>query len=151
MKYIAKSALVLVLACAATPSFAQSIFASELVVGGVAIGQRECEVKQLLGTPRSRTDSGEGFTLAYAGLKVEIGAGRYGVYEVVSTNEKYCTPSKLCPGMSVAEARRLYGEPVATKREEGGFLEYYPEGGTCWLQLSASTGIVKSLRVACQP
>jgi hypothetical protein len=104
-----------------------------------------------LGAPLSRTDSGEGFTLTYAGLQVVVGAGDFGVYEVVSTNAKYCTPSKLCPGMSEAQVQHLYGKPVLAQRETGRFLEYQPTGSNCWLQVSAPKGIVKSLRIACQP
>jgi hypothetical protein len=151
MKHGLFSALALVLASAAFPVLGQSISTSELVIGGVSIGQHERKVKRRLGEPRFRTDSGEGFTLAYAGLKVEVGVGDHGVYEVVSTNSKYCTPSKLCPGMSESHARRLYGEPVMAERETGSFLEYYPPGSTCWLQISAPKGIVKALRIACQP
>jgi len=151
MKRGLPAAIALSLACGAAPVFGRSISESELVIGGISIGEHERNVKQRLGAPRSRTDSGEGFRLAYAGLKVEVGAGDYGVYEIVSTNAKYCTPSKLCPGMSEAHARRLYGEPVMAERETGSFLEYYPSGSTCWLQISAPKGIVKTLRVACQP
>lgn len=151
MKHSLSSALTLILACAAVPVSGQSILVSDLVIGGISIGQHEREVKLRLGAPQSRTDSGEGFTLAYAGLKVEVGVRDYGVLEVVSTNAKYCTPSKLCPGMSEAHVRRLYGEPVMAERETGSFLEYYPAGSTCWLQVSAPMGIVKTLRIACQP
>ncbi len=151
MKNLVTSALALIVACTAVSAFGQSISASEFVIGGIAIGQHERAVMQRLGAPLSRTDSGEGFTLTYAGLHVEVGAGDYGVYEVVSTNSKYCTPSKLCPGMSEAQVQHLYGRPVMAERETGRFLEYYAPGSTCWLQVSAPKGIVKSLRVACQP
>ena len=106
---------------------------------------------QRLGAPLFRTDSGEGYTLSYTGLHVEVGAGDLGVNEVVSIDAKYCTPSKLCPGMSEAQVLHLYGKPVRAERETGKFLEYYATGSTCWLQISAPEGFVKSLRVACQP
>ena len=151
MNNAVSSALALVVACTAVPVFGQSISASELVLGGIAMGQHERTVMQRLGAPLSRTDSDEGFTLAYAGLHVDVGAGDFGVHEVVSTNAKYCTPSMLCPGMSEAQVQHLYGKPVLVQRATGRFLEYQPPGSTCWLQISAPKGIVKSLRVACQP
>ena len=151
MNNVVSSALSLVVACTVAPAFGRSISASELVIGGIAIGQHERTVIQRLGAPLSRTDSDEGSTLTYAGLQVEVGAGDFGVYGVLSTNAKYCTPSKLCPGMSEAQVQRLYGKPVMAERETGRFLEYQPTGSTCWLQVSAPKGIVKSLRVACLP
>ncbi len=151
MTNVVPSVLAFVAACTAVPAFGQSISASELVIGGIAIGQHERTVMQRLGAPLSRTESGEGSTLTYAGLHVEVGAGDFGVYELVSTNARYCTPSKLCPGMSEAQVQSLYGKPVMVERETGRFLEYQPTGSNCWLQVSAPNGIVKSLRVACQP
>ena len=151
MNNVVSSALALIVACTAVPALGQRISASELVIGGIEIGQHERTVMQRLGAPLSRTSSDEGFTLTYAGLHVEVGAGDFGVYDVVSTDAKYCTPSKLCPGMSEAQVRHLYGKPMLARRETGRFLEYQPTGSTCWLQVSAPKGIVKSLRVACQP
>jgi hypothetical protein len=151
MTNVVSSALALIVACTAVPAFGRSISSSELVIGGITIGQNERTVIHRLGAPMSRADSDEGSTLTYAGLQVEVGAGDFGVYGVVSTNAKYCTPSKLCPGMSEAQLQRLYGKPVIAERETGRFLEYQPTGSNCWLQVSAPKGIVKSLRVACQP
>ena len=144
-------ALALTVGCTAVPAFSQSISASELVIGGIAIGQHERAVIQHLGMPLSRTGSDEGSALTYAGLQVEVSTGDFGVYDVVSTDARYCTPSKLCPGMSEAEVQHLYGRPVMAEREAGRFLEYQPTGSACWLQISAPKGIVKSIRVACQP
>lgn len=109
MKHVMSSALTFFVACTAVPAFAQSISASELVIGGIAIGQHENAVMQRLGAPLARTDSGEGFTLTYAGLHVEVGARDFDVNEVVSIDAKYCTPLKLCPGMSEAQVLHLYG------------------------------------------
>ncbi len=151
MNNLASSLLALVVASTAVPVFGKGIAESELAIAGVAIGQHESTVIKRLGAPLSRTDSGEGVTLAYTGLRVEVGAGDFGVVEVVSTNAKYCTPSKLCSGMSEASMQRLYGKPLSGQGETGRLLEYVPTGSTCWLDVSAAKGIVRSLSIACQP
>jgi len=151
MNHVFPSAFALTLGCTAAAAFGQSVSAKELVIGGIAIGQHERAVVQRFGVPLSRRDSDEGSALIYPGLQVEVGAGDFGVYEVVSTDAKYCTPSNLCPGMSEVEVQRLYGRPVIAVRETGRFLEYQPTGSFCWLQISAPQGIVNSIRVACQP
>jgi len=109
MTNVVTSALALIMACTVVPAFGRGISPSELALGGIAIGQHERAVLHRLGAPLTRTDSGEGSTLTYAGLQVEVDAGDFGVYGVVSTDAKYCTPSKLCPGMSEAQVQHLYG------------------------------------------
>ena len=124
---------------------------TELKLGGIAIGLSEAEVRKLAGPPRERENTGEGFKLGYPGLLVYVGADGHGVYDLVSTNPKRCTPSKVCPGMAIDAVNRLYGRPEVAVRETGTFIEYYPKGISCWLQVSAPQGVVISLRIACQP
>lgn len=145
--------LLLLLSLAGVSSAAekQHIAEAELSLGGVVVGQSEKDVIKRQGAPRKRTDMGEGFLLAYPGLDVYVGAEGYGVFDVVSKSAAYCTPSKVCPGMSVSLITRIYGKPVVAVREQGTFLEYTPEDSTCWLQVSAPRGIIRSLRIACQP
>ena len=151
MKAIALPLLLLIFTGSSIGADQTQISASELTLGGVAIGQSELEVTRLHGPPQTREDTGEGFRLRYPGLDVYVGVKGYGVFDILSTNSTQCTPSKVCPGMPVAVANRAYGTPVVAKREHGTFLEYIPKGSTCWLQLSTPQGVIRSLRVACQP
>lgn len=151
MKRVAPWLVVLATSYAAHAGAEQRISARELSIGGVVMGQQERDVTRRLGQPRSRTDTGEGFKLSYTGIEIDVGVGNIGVFDVISTGTKYCTPSKLCPGMPASKARGLYGEPVIAKREAGTFLEYQPRSSTCWLQIGASEGVIRSIRIACQP
>jgi hypothetical protein len=129
----------------------QRITVAELKLGGVAIGQTEAQVVALRGSPMKRSETGEGVLFSYSGLEVLVGVGNYGVVEVQSTGEKECTPRHVCPGMSEQVAFSAYGNPIVANREAGTFLEFVPNGSTCWLQAKAEHGVIRSLRIACQP
>jgi len=147
-------AIPFILACLISVSrgaVAQNISMAELSIGGIAIGQTEQDVVKRLGTPSKRENTGEGYLLAYPGFEVYVGVGSYGVFEVVSRNPEHCTPSKVCPGMPISGANRIYGAPVVASRESGTYFEYTPEGNSCWLQVSAPKDIILSMRIACQP
>jgi hypothetical protein len=128
-----------------------SIAASELSIANVRLGDSEKTTVRKLGKPLNRTNNGEGFVLSYQELAVAHGVEPYGVYEMESTNPKYCTPKKVCPGISIEKLKRIYGEPIVAERDEGKFLEYIGNKTTCWLQISVFNDFVKSIRVACQP
>lgn len=143
------------LVCFANPMTLQastnSIAASELSIANVRLGDSEKTTVRKLGKPFNRKSNGEGFVLSYQGLAVTHAVEPYGVYEMKSTNPKYCTPKKVCPGISIEKLKRIYGEPIVAERNEGKFLEYIGDRTTCWLQISAFNDFVKSIRVACQP
>lgn len=129
----------------------QHLSRSELKIGGVVVGQPEQEIIDRLGAPRDMTSLASGVLLAYPDLDVYIGVGDRRVAEIVSRGAFNCTPGGVCPGMPVSAAGQAYGSPVVVNREQGSFLEYAPAGSKCRLQLIARRGIIKSLRVTCNP
>ncbi len=142
----------------AAPVLAGEIPASELSISGVASGASEANVLRHLGQPLKRVDAGEGIELIYPELVVTIGwleqqapGVPRRVIALHGTGPSACTPSGLCPGMPTSEAVRLYGAAKQTKRSYGTFLEYQPQGLSCWLQVSAPRATVESVGVACQP
>ena len=153
MRYIIAITMVL-----SFPASACGFPASELSLGGVEIGETETHVVELLGPPNTRVDTGEGTELRYPGLVFTVGwleQAAPGVERRVFASRaeahSACTPMGLCPGMSVAQATKLYGPTDPTVRETGTFLEYQPVGEQCWLQVHAPTDTILSLAVACQP
>ena len=142
-------ALLIAGTCFATGS--SQIVEADLKLGGIAIGSSETEMIKILGKPITRQDTGEGFKLGYAEFDVYVDAQANRVFDIVSRNPSKCTPSKVCPGMSIRELTRAYGSPVLAVREEGSFLEYVPAGSACWLQASVGHEVISSLRIACQP
>ena len=139
------------LCAAAQAAGVQQITPSELSLAGIVIGQTEAEVINLLGKPRSRSKTDEGYRLSYKGMDIYVGVGSYGVFDLTSTNPTYCTKSHICPGMPVSKLRSKFGPGIEAKRESGNFLEYTPHESTCWLQIREAEGIIQSIRIACQP
>ena len=140
------------------PASACEIQASELSLGGVAAGETEASVVELLGEPSERVDTGEGMELRYPGLVVTVGwleqaapGVKRRVYALRASGTALCTPSGLCPGMPVAHATKLYGAAAVVVRDSVALLEYQPAATHCWLQVSAQGGTITSLAVACQP
>jgi hypothetical protein len=135
-----------------------AIEASELSVGGVISGETEASVYKRLGPPLRRVETSEGIDLHYGGLIVTVawleqerpGVERR-VFGLHGTGKGVCTPKGLCPGMRTSEAIRLYGHTELVHRETGDFLEYQPEEQHCWLKISASSKLIRSISVACQP
>ena len=146
----------LILGFALTASAA--IRPADLSIGGIEVGTAEPSVIERLGKPMRRVETGEGVELHYPGLVVSVGwledpkLGRERrVFSLYGTGTKACTPQGLCPGVPVAAAGRLYGHVQPTRRETGTYLEYQPVGALCWLQVSAPSGVIRALAVACQP
>ena len=142
----------------AAPAWCCEVPSSELSIGGVVSGATEASVLRLLGEPPQRVETGEGTELQYPGLVVTVGwleqhaAGvQQRVLALRGTGPKACTPRGLCPGMPAPEVSRLYGPSEPVQRESGTFVEYQPEGISCWLQVSAPAGTVQTVAVACQP
>ncbi|WP_133502086.1 hypothetical protein [Cognatilysobacter terrigena] len=131
---------------------------SELSIGGIEIGATEASVRNLLGEPVGNRETDEGEELYYPGLVVTVGwLEQRGpkiprrVSALLGTGYKACTPSGLCPGMSIADATRLYGASKPVERENGTFLEYQPAAAQCWLQVPAKADPIYKVAVVCQP
>ena len=142
----------------AGPALAGDIPSSELSIAGVTSGATEASVIRQLGEPSERIDTGDGIELHYSGLVVTTGwleqkapGVQRRVLALLGTGSETCTPSGLCPGMPTSEVSRLYGPASPVQRESGTFLEYQPTDLACWLQVSASSALVESLAVVCQP
>lgn len=141
-----------------TPAQASDVPASELSIGGVASGATEASVIELLGEPSQRLDTGEGVDLRYPGLLITVGWFEHHddgeprrVLALFGNGPGACTPRGLCPGMPASQAGRLYGPTTPVQRGSGTFLEFQPEGVSCWLSISVPGPIVESVAVACQP
>jgi hypothetical protein len=124
---------------------------SELNLGGIEVGQTGESITRVLGEPKGRIETDEGLQFDYPGLTLYLGIGEYGVWEMESTSKDICTPSKVCPGMTLSAVKTIYGEPLVAERPHGMFFEYYSKDATCWLQLVVKKGVVNALRVECQP
>ena len=152
MRHILGTALTFLaigVASAAEPSLVSD---QELSLGGIALGDTEAAVLRKLGQPSRFTDTGDflNIRMDYPGLTVWLGEGRR-VGEVLSTSKQHCTPAGVCPGTPFAQAKAKYGPPLVANREDGTFMEYPSSQSACWLQISVSKGIVRSLRAECQP
>lgn len=152
MRHILRAAitcLVVGAASAAEPSLVED---RELSLGGVALGDTEAAVLRRLGQPHRITDTGDflNIRMDYPGMAVWLGEGRR-VGEVLSTSREHCTPAGVCPGMPVGQAKEKYGSPLVVDREDGTFMEYPGTESACWLQISVSKDIIRSVRAECQP
>ena len=152
MKAYFHFALLLVIANTASAGEPSLVKDSELSLGGVAIGDTEASVLRRLGQPVRRIDASDVLDtqLEYEGLTVWLGEG-HRVGEVLSVSKRHGTPSGVCPGMSFAQARKKYGQPLAASREDGDFMEYTSSGTSCWLQFAVDEGRIASVRAECQP
>jgi len=126
---------------------------SALRIGGVALDDLEEAVVAELGQPVARRQTGDflNVELTYPGLTVWLGEGGH-VGEILSTSPEHCTPQGACPGQPFAKVEALYGKPLVAVREDGRYMEYYPESDfPCWLQIAVESGTVRSIRSECQP
>ena len=122
----------------------------QLSLAGIPIGATQDEVINQLGQPTQVVDSLPFPQLEYPGLTVWFDENRQGVLGMLSTSDQYCTPAGVCPGMDVAEVREIYGEPQVSDREDGRFIEYYPDTCCCWLQIALENDeTVRSIEVLC--
>lgn len=153
-----KSAAIFIALCAASVAGEPAtIPKAELSLGGVALGDGESRVYEVLG-PRAPIDTGEGWDLPYEGLTVSIGwleqAGpgkERHVTSLEATGPGACTPAGVCPGSPIAVAEAAYGPPLKAVRETGTVLEFYGNDTSCWLQLGISGDEIAAIRAVCQP
>lgn len=145
-------ALLLLIANTARSGDTSQVEHRELSLGGVAIGDTEASVLRRLGQPMRRVETGDmlDMRLDYVGLTVWLGEER-SVGEILSVSGQHCTPSGICPGMSLAQMKKKYGQPLAAFREDGAFMEYPGSGASCWLQFTVDEGRIMSVRAECQP
>jgi hypothetical protein len=122
-----------------------------LTLGGITIGRSEASVIAVLGNPQRRTEEPYSFlpvTLSYPGL--EIFLDEQGVGGVLSTSKHFCTPAKICPGMTLAEVARAYGASAAYERDGRVFRDYLPEDG-CWLRIEFQADVAVAVETTCAP
>lgn len=125
---------------------ASSIAPSELTIGGFERGAQPADVNRQLGQP-TQISQGYYTRYEYPGFTAWFDADY--LVDMLSTSPEYCTPSGVCPGMTAAEVRQIYGTPTMNESEEGRFMEYYADGETCWLKIRLDGEIVRSVAAVC--
>jgi hypothetical protein len=124
---------------------------SELTLGDIALGDAKSKLIRRLGEPVRRSINPVSVELEYEGLSFSLDEQEERIWGMESRRADYCTPSGLCPEMTVAEAENIYGTATISDREDGRFLEYYNTQTACWLKIGVSDDIIKSVAIACQP
>jgi hypothetical protein len=68
-----------------------------------------------------------------------------------STSPRYCTPSGLCPGQPLDEARKRWGKGETYEGDSNGTLNYGVEEDSCFLQIEpdSSRQFILSVSFAC--
>ena len=125
--------------------------ASEVSIGGVAVGDSISQVIKKLGEPRSKVEASDYLDLHYKYPNVTVSFSEGVVAGLFTDSAEACTPKQLCPGDSLDRMRHLYGKPLVIDRETGRFYEYYSQELYCWLKVPANDKKVSSITVACQP
>jgi hypothetical protein len=121
----------------------------ELSLGGIEAGASEAEVIEILGQPdQMEQTSPFSAKFTYRGLSVSFYEDAALTIRSVSPN--YCTPSGVCPGMSVAEVERIYGAPLVSDREGSRYLEYNAIEVGCMLELELTGDEVSAIGIVCQ-
>jgi len=153
MPTIASALFALVVAASSSAAKLPTVPDSELSISGVVLDDNESLVERTLGKPKRVTDTGDflNIQMDYPGLTIWLGEGRR-VGEILSTSPEHCTPGGICPGMALSQVEALYGPPLVATREDGQFMEYFPQSNfPCWLQLAVVSGVVQAVRAKCQP
>jgi hypothetical protein len=133
----------------ATPPGAPS--PSDLSLAGLKIGDSLALVRQKLGKPESTIGApgDHDYILFYRGLRIEmIEPGQ--VLTLESTSPNYCTPSGLCPGQPLDEARKRWGQGEVYD-DDSGTLNYSVDEDSCFLQIAsdASRQRIRSVVFGC--
>lgn len=124
---------------------------AELSLAGIVLGQSETSVVRALGEPKSRTYGDSDYLpvrLTYSGITVLL--DEQGVGGLISTDKRFCTPAGVCPGISLAMAKQIYGPAWVTEMVEGSPVGYV-HGDGCWLEFSVESGMVQTIELACSP
>ena len=128
-----------------------NIPASEVSIGGVAVGDSPSQVIKKLGEPSSKVRTTDYLDLQYQYPYMTVSFSEGVVAGLFTDSTGACTSKNLCPGDSLEKMRSLYGEPLLTDRETGRFYEYYGHELYCWLKIPVNDSKVDSITVACQP
>ncbi len=139
------------LACTALPALAAPAAPprSELGLAGLKPGDPAAQVRKRLGAPTETQGSPKDhdYSLYYPGLRIDLLAPGE-VLLLESTSPRHCTPSGLCPGQPLSEARKRWGEGTAA---EDGTLQYDSDDEACWLEAEPdeSGQRIATITVAC--
>jgi len=128
-----------------------NIPASEVSIGGVAVGDSPAQVIKKLGEPSSKVRASDYLDLHYNYQNMTVSFSEGVVAGLFTDSASVCTPKSLCPGDSIDRMRSLYGEPLISDRETGRFYEYYGHELYCWFKIPVNDKKVDSIMVACQP
>jgi hypothetical protein len=134
----------------AAPSNAPS--RSELSLAGLKIDDPLDLVRKKLGKPESTVGApgDHHYILIYRGLRIEMTEPGQ-VLMLESTSPRYCTPSGLCPGQPLDEARKRWGKGETYDDDSKGTLNYSVEEDACFLQVEpdSSRQFIHSVAFAC--
>lgn len=135
---------------AAAPPGAPST--KELSLASLKIGDPLALVRKKLGKPDSTIGSpgDHDYKLIYRGLRIEmIEPGQ--VLTLESTSPSYCTPSGLCPGQPLDEARKRWGPGDIYEEDSSGTLNYSVGDDSCFFQITpdASRELIQSVAFGC--
>lgn len=136
-------------ACGAPPAAPSR---GELSLAGLKLGDSLALVRKKLGKPQSTIGApgDHDYQLIYPGLRIEmIEPGR--VLTLESTSPDYCTPSGLCPGQPLAEARRRWGDGEIYEGDDKGTWHYGVDEDSCFFQIEPdpTQQLVHSVAFAC--
>lgn len=122
---------------------------SELSLGGLKIDDSLAVVYQKLGKPPG-TPGDHDHVLSYAGLRIEMTEPGH-VLMLESTSPRYCTPSGLCPGQPMEEARKRWGEGEIYDEDSGNVDYGNIDDSSCFLEIKPdpSRKLIRSVALAC--
>ena len=125
---------------------------SELSLAGLKIDDSLALVRKQLGKPESTVGApgDHHYILIYRGLRIEMTEPDQ-VLMLESTSPRYCTPSGLCPGQPLDEARKRWGKGETYDGDSNGTLNYSVDEDSCFLQIEpdSSRQFIRSVAFAC--
>lgn len=124
----------------------------ELSLAGLKIDDSLDLVRKKLGKPESTVGApgDHHYLLFYRGLRIEMTEPDR-VLMLESTSPRYCTPSGLCPGQPLDEARKRWGKGETYDGDDSGTLNYSVDEDSCFLQIEPdpSRQFIRSVAFAC--
>ncbi|MBN8884611.1 MAG: hypothetical protein J0I77_02715 [Rudaea sp.] len=130
------------------------IFASELAIGGIHLGDSKKSVVEKYGEPSGADDPTKIKmpSATYAGLTIVFNEGGNTAGALVSTSPKYCTPSNVCPGMPFSKAKAAYSKiHIQNRLSDERFSAYFGSSQACRLTFEVDHDLIKSLGASCLP
>ncbi|MGB3300959.1 MAG: hypothetical protein WBA76_22045 [Phormidesmis sp.] len=124
-----------------------TVSASEFNIVGLDFYATESDVFAILGPPKSREALPNSFideVLYFGGISVAMLGGQ--VWDIIATSPKFCIPSGVCPGDSVAAAFDILGP---TEIIGGEAIYTSPAMGACSINLGLSGDIIDQIKLAC--